>query len=436
MAASDIAVSAEEQHVGSLPAGTGGARPRHSTRGRAHHRDRLCEGVTVSTAPQILSNTPGSFPWSVLHDRHPALIQKVRDGLPYPPETGRALDALAEEITGELRPLRPEAHDHRLWAEWGGDHLGKSWYDVPFLWAESYFYRKLLEAVGYFDQGPWRGVDPFEPYKSAELRGEELARDLAALDDLAALPMAEQDAAMLTASLWGNRADLGFQVSARLGQVGAGGAGVMVADQSAALWELLADAAPATVCLVADNAARELVPDLVLADHLLVTGRASTVVLHVKPSPYYVSDAMTSDVVAAVRVLAGSAGRAALTGRRLWQAMVDGTLAVRAHPFSCAPWSYDRMPGDLADQFAAASVTIMKGDLNYRRLVGDRSWRPDLPFDEVTAYFPGPVAALRALKSDVVVGVPDDRRVMLDATGEPWRTAGTHALVQLRTGHR
>jgi len=375
-------------------------------------------------APPILSNTPGSFPWSVLHDRHPALIEKVRDGLPYPPPVRGALDELAEEITGVIRPLHPDAHDRETWAEWGRDHFGERWYDVPFLWAESYFYRKLLAAVGYFGTGPWRGIDPFEPFKSAELAGDELADDLAALD---ALP-ADDDGALLTASLWGNRADLGFQLSAgddrRDGEP-------LVVDQSQLLWSRLATAAP--VCVVADNSARELVPDLVLADHLLGTGRASTVALHVKPYPYYVSDATTADVTAALRRLVRAPGRAGETGRRLWQAMADGVLSVRAHPFSCAPWSYDRMPADLAAEFAAAGLTIMKGDLNYRRLVGDRAWPTSTPFETTTAYFPGPVAALRTLKSDVVVGVADKVREGLDATGEKWRTTGNHALIQVRS---
>jgi hypothetical protein len=371
-------------------------------------------------APQILSNEPGSFPWSVLHDRHPALIEKVRGGLPYPPERRRALDDLAAELDGVMRPLPRDAHDHDLWADRGREHLGERWYDVPFLWAESYFYRKLLEAVGYFAPGPWQGIDPFEPFKSAELRSPELE------NDLAALPATGQDAALLAASLWGNRADLGFRITAA-GQ--ADGPGALVADESAVFWDLLADAG--TVCIVADNAARELVPDLVLADHLLGTGRARAVTLHVKPYPYYVSDATTADVTAAVRRLAGASGRAAEIGRRLWQAMAGGTLSVRAHLFSCAPWAYDRMPADLAAELGAG-VTIMKGDLNYRRLVGDRTWPATTPFEEVTAYFPGPVAALRTLKSDVLVGLPADVLARLDATGEPWRTDGARALVQVR----
>jgi hypothetical protein len=364
-------------------------------------------------APPVVSSAPGSFPWSVLHDRHPALISKVRDGLPYPPEQSRALDELAEEIEGVIRPLPQE---DQIWA----DHLGERWYDVPFLWAESYFYRKLLEAVGYFAPGPWQGVDPFAPVKSAELRGQALDDELTVLSEL---PAGDRDTGLLTASLWGNQADLGFQ----LGQVGNGRASGLVVDDSAVLWSLLTQRG--TVCVVADNSGRELVPDLLLADHLLATDRASRVVLHVKAYPYFTSDATMADVLACLRRIHESAHEA---GPRLWQAMRDGTLDVRAHPFSCAPWSYHRMPADLAADFAGATVTIMKGDLNYRRLVGDRSWPADTPFDAVTDYFPGPVVAVRTLKSDVVVGIPADVLAPLDATGEQWRTSGAHALVQAR----
>lgn len=354
------------------------------------------------TAAEITGNPPGSFAWSVLHDRHPKLIAQVRGGLPYPPAVERALDELAEEITGEIRPLPG-------WEE----HAGRSWYDVPFLWAESCFYRKLLDAVGYFAPGPWQGVDPFEPVKSAELRSPEFAGDLDA-----ARP--DRDA-LLAASLWGNRADLGF----RLSSGPATGDGGLLADQSAELWSLLGEGG--RVVLVADNSARELVPDLLLADHLLA-GRAASVVLHVKPYPYYVSDALLTDVIAALRRL----GESHPAGDRLARAMRDGRLEVRAHPFSCAPWPYHDMPPDLADDFASATVTVMKGDLNYRRLVGDRLWEPTTSFDEVTAYFPGPVAALRTMKCDVAVGIPADVVTRLDATGEPWRSNGSHAVIQVR----
>lgn len=417
-------------------------------------------------APVIMSGARGSFARSVLAERHPALIRQVRDAFPYPPERQRALDALAEETeeteeTGEtaetadgstqlIGPLPADAGDRERWEKWGaGAYVGRrSWFDVPFLWAESYFYRRLLEAVGYFAPGPWQGVDPFAPFKRAELTGSAVAAELAALDDLAALAPGERDQALLQGALWGNRADLGFRISSgeRPQDKAAGGADgktagdadtdrSVLADDSAALWRHLDADPPGAVHVVADNAGRELILDLILIDHLLRTGRAATVVLHVKPYPYFVSDATTADVLDCLRRIGEAPGRAREIGARLWAAMSGGRLALRAHPFACAPLPYADLPSDLRADFGRATVTILKGDLNYRRLVGDRLHPPTGSFAAATSYFPGPVAALRTLKSDVIVGLDPRTLASLDATGETWRTSGTHAVIQLSTPH-
>ncbi|WP_190017286.1 damage-control phosphatase ARMT1 family protein [Streptomyces lucensis] len=385
-------------------------------------------------APVIRGDEPGSFPHSVLAERHPAIIRQVRDAFPYGPGQHRALDELLASCTeGTIGSLPADAPDRDRWLAWGlADHTGRSWYDVPWLWSESYFYRRLLEAVGYFGPGAWQGIDPFRPFKRAELDAAQTDGELAALDGLEDLTEQERARALLHGSLWGNRADLGFRLSAE-------GTGTrepvpaLVADDTETLWSLLPPDGRGTLVLVADNAGRELVPDLLLIAHLLAGARAARAVLHVKPYPYYVSDATTADVVEALRRLCAAGGAAAAHGRVLWSAMADGRLAVRAHPFSCAPLPYERMPGDLRAEFAAATVTVVKGDLNYRRLVGDRWWPPTTPFQEVTGYFPGPVAALRTLKSDVITGLSAPDEAALEASGDRrWRTSGTHALVQVR----
>ncbi|MEV7339307.1 damage-control phosphatase ARMT1 family protein [Streptomyces sp. NPDC093544] len=379
--------------------------------------------------PVVLSNVPGSLPWSVLAERHPALVRKVRDAFPYGPEQRRGLDDLLKNCTeGVIEPLGAGAADRERWETWGREYFGRSWFDVPFLWSESYFYRQLLEAVGYFAAGPWKGIDPFRPFKLAELDTSEADEELAALDERAHQPVEEQELALLHGSLWGNRADLGFRLASADGETA--GDSQLVADDSESLRSLFAGG---TLCVVADNAGRELIPDLLLIDHLLLHRRAGRAVLHVKPYPYYVSDATTADVVDALRHLTAAKGAAGESGHRLWSAMADGRLTVRAHPFSCAPLPYADMPDDLREEFAGADVTIMKGDLNYRRLIGDRRWPATTPFATTTAYFPGPVAALRTLKSDVTVGLDARTEAALDAAEEQrWRTSGTHTLIQVR----
>lgn len=387
------------------------------------------------SAPVIVADEPGTFPHSVLAERHPAIIRQVCEAFPYEPGQRRALDALLANCTeGTIEPLPAGAYDRERWTAWGmHTYAGRSWYDAPWLWSESWFYRCLLEAVGYFTPGPWQGIDPFRPSKLAELDSPATDEELAALDDLTGRPEQEQARALLHGSLWGNRADLGFRLSAE-GAEETTPVPALVADDSEQLWRLLGDSGTSTLCLVADNAGRELVPDLLLIAHLLAHGRVGRAVLHIKPHPYYVSDATTADVVDGIRRLTGAGGAAATYGRDLWAALADGRLALRAHPFSCAPLPYEEMPDDLRADFAAADLTVLKGDLNYRRLVGDRYWPPTTPFTDATAYFPGPVAALRTLKSDVITGLDATTEAALTAAeGQRWRTAGTHALIQVRT---
>ncbi|MFF7988784.1 damage-control phosphatase ARMT1 family protein [Kitasatospora xanthocidica] len=380
--------------------------------------------------PVIRSDVPGSFARGVFHERHPALVRQVLDALPYGPTERAAVERLlVESTTGVLEPLPADAPDAAQWLRWGDGRWGKPWGDAPFLWAESYFYRRLLDATGYFRPGAWQGIDPFAPFKATELGGTAVDEELAALDGLDGLPQERRAHALLSSALWGNRADLGFRITARAGETTPSD---LLADDSALLWATLEQARGRRVCVVADNAGRELLPDLVLIDHLLTRGLASQVGLYVKPQPYFVSDATMTDVLAAVDRLRTAPSRAASeVGERLWQAMGAGALVVRTHPFFCAPLPYHDLPADLRAEFAGAALTLFKGDLNYRRLVGDRLWPPTTPFTDATAHFPSAVAALRTLKSDVILGLDTATLTRLDDTGTPWRTTGRHAVIQV-----
>lgn len=394
------------------------------------NQTRDVPAAAAQVPPPILSNVPGSFAEGVLLRRHPDLIAAVRRGVPYPRQAQEALDALLGTLDGAIPELPADAHGAGFWRASAAGYVGRRWVDVPFLWAESYFYRLLLEATGYFRAGAWHGIDPFAPSKLAELEAPGLARDLEGLGALVAAPVRDGLAAALSASLWGNRADLGFRLSDP-SAASRDRARDLVADESPALWALL-DGEPGIVHLVADNAGRELAADLVLADRLLETGRAAAVALHLKPVPYYVSDATTADLLAVTRRLAAAPGAAAAIAGRVQAALASGRLTVAAHDFWCTPGTFRDLPADLAGHLSAASVVIVKGDLNYRRLVGDAHWEPVTPFAGVTGYFPAPVAALRTCKSDVAVGVPAGRLAQLEATSPGWRTSGTHALIQVR----
>lgn len=376
--------------------------------------------------PRIGIDRPGSFSRSVFHERHPVLIANLIKDHSYPTHIRGKLEALlAESIGGSVPPAVPPGPNWPFWEAQIAERAGKPWSELPFLWAESYFYRRILHAVDYFaPAGAFYGEDPFAPQKLAQLTGPDIKSDLDALAALAETKPHERRQALLYACLWGNQADLGFRTTTDITR-----RSEVVVDDSAAIWDLIDGPGKGPVIVVADNAGREITGDLALIDILL---ESSTVELHLKPHPYFASDATGKDVLATLdRLAAESHPPVQALAERLRRAILDGRLRLRAHDFYVLPSTYRQLPPDLADDFRAATLVILKGDLNYRRLVGDREWDATKPFGEVIDYFPGDVAALRTAKSDLAVGIPPARITELETGSPDWRISGTHAMMQV-----
>ncbi len=90
------------------------------------------------------------------------------------------------------------------------------------------------------------------------------------------------------------------------------------------------------------------------------------------------------------------------------------------------------MPPRFGRLFRDAALVIIKGDANYRRMVGDALWPADTPFTDVTSYFPAPLLALRTLKSDPVVGLPAGMDEKLNGLDARWRVNGRRGVIQFK----
>ncbi|OWY96714.1 hypothetical protein PHMEG_00032950 [Phytophthora megakarya] len=77
-----------------------------------------------------------------------------------------------------------------------------------------------------------------------------------------------------------------------------------------------------------------------------------------------------------------------------------------------------------------ATLVIIKGDLNYRRLLGDRLWPPSTPVEEAIPYFPTTFVSFRTMKSDPVVGIPADIVTKLEKEDPKWRYNGKRGTIQ------
>ncbi|KPA83666.1 hypothetical protein ABB37_01926 [Leptomonas pyrrhocoris] len=293
--------------------------------------------------------------------------------------------------------------------------------------------------------------------------------------------------------------------------------------------------------IVNDNVGVEVVSDLCFGlwyvEQMALLGEAGKggrVVYHVKPMPYYVSDVTPRDFDLTLRELeaaytgsefeADATKRAALRHvlepfvQRVRDCFARGVFAVEADTVWTQPSEYRDLPPrvlnryfytqhvatpakavGVAEALAAtgspntpqglyrmnktevyprSGLVLFKGDLNYRRLVGDRYWdRSDFittlaPTDKadlhtapqgysaaekalveeltqdtpasalmdaptfhevITAYWPShavPVCAIRTIKSECCVGVPGDVKSRLDQElGIGWRVTGKYGEI-------
>ncbi|MBI5304676.1 MAG: protein-glutamate O-methyltransferase family protein [Chloroflexi bacterium] len=390
--------------------------------------------------PLLLTSEPNSFAQRTMQQRIPRIVDEIIASNDYPAEIVARLRALRDEITdGAIQLLREDAPDIEFWNASAREHAGKTWLDVPWFWAETFFYRRVLQAVNYFQPGAFDQRDPFANQKQRELDAA-LEPVRVALNQLPSQD-AERFRALMHADLWGNRVDLSLWGSAGVGAV----RGVrqderdnlLVDDTARVLEHLTRPPLPfrerdgVRVDFICDNAGAELLFDLVFADFLLTARFATTITLHLKAQPFYVSDAMIKDVEHTRATLAQSpAPELRALAARLEQARVETRLNLAEHPFWTTYHFFRDFPADVRAMLGHAHLVISKGDANYRRLVGDYHWDPTMPFAEAVEYFPAPVVALRTLKAALIVGLPPGRAEELRAQDAEWLVNGKRGVIQ------
>lgn len=401
---------------------------------------------TLPIPPPLRGSDPDSFAEDTITRRLPRIGRRVVDENEFAPEVAERLLALVEELPeGPIRPLRDaDAPDADGWARYVEPYSGENWLGVPWFFAETYFYRRILEATSYFEEGPGFGVDPFAPHKEQSL--QQSRQEAAALAGrVAQWRQEDPEVALyeaLAAALWGNQGDLSMWP---------GGAGEMPShdDADAAQAHVLVDDRQAAVAylrdsqdsdvrvdIIEDNAGFEFLSDLALVDVLLGMGDdrrslADRVTLDVKLHPTFVSDVIPRDVRDTLQWLLASEVEAVRTwGRRLRDYADDGRLTLRQHAFWTSPLEGWKMPEDVRQTLSEATMVIVKGDANYRRLLGDRHWDYTAPFEEVVAYFPAPLLALRTLKSNVAAGLDGAMVEDLNERYTEWDVSGEWGVMQ------
>jgi len=166
------------------------------------------------------------------------------------------------------------------------------------------------------------------------------------------------------------------------------------------------------VDIVLDNAGFELFVDLVLAGYLLATGLATEMVLHPKSLPWFVSDVLPTDFAELLNAMQDPqafygvsddekkaeplADKEAEDIKFLFehwsQLHSDGKIVLRPNRFWTHAGSFWRMPKvapELFDDLKESELVIFKGDLNYRKLIGDVSYSSTSAMQHANTYSGG-----------------------------------------------
>ena len=392
----------------------------------------------------ICSDGPGTWAHSTVTVRLPDIARRTLTENDFAPETEARVQALIDEIPeAPIRFLEQAAPDAALWAEATSPYLGQNWLQPPWFFVETYFYRRLLEATGFFAPGIGNGLDPFAYQKREGLQTTRLK--IHAVSELLS-SWAEQGekaddlAALLAINLWGNRADLSLWPADAgddqpLQAHWQGAEEHTLIDDTALVTSHVRNHAGGRIDFMVDNAGLELVTDLALADYLLASGLAEQVRLHLKMHPTFVSDATIKDGYYTARFLAVEEDQpTAALGKRLLGYLDEARLQLREHPFWTSPFAFWQLPDDLRGELGEAQLIISKGDANYRRLLGDRHWPYTTSFQTIMRYVPAPLLALRALKSELAVGLSAAQIKRLNDEDPEWLVDGRWGVIQFVEG--
>ena len=403
----------------------------------------------------LISTEPGTWAHDTMSRRvNEEILQRTyeenEDFFEANPEAFRKFKLLRKDLENAattplklLEDLEEEAaEDIQEWNAIIEPHISakKTWLSTPWMISEFYLYRRLLADIGYFNASNPNTFqkDLFERQKKA---GTESSPSTAEgiLERVSKLTEYSHDnlAVILSIPLWGNQMDLsiwptGTKENALLKVIENSHENLLWDDTDAICDHC--STKPGNVDIVVDNAGLELVTDLILADYFITSGIASQVTFRLKSFPTFVSDAMEKDLRYTVSYFSSLDNKYAFckeAGQRWEKYLSSSQWLCKQDDFWVQGKPMWEMPPHLTAEMSQSKLAIIKGDANYRRLLGDLDW--DLTQDSfqnvVGDYFPSHVIALRTLKAMMGCGMDKQKVERAKSLDGDWMVNGKFGVI-------
>lgn len=176
---------------------------------------------------------------------------------------------------------------------------------------------------------------------------------------------------------------------------------------------------------------------MTLADFIITHGLAKRVRFRVKAIPWFISDVIPSDFRYTLSELKNHDDAVLREAGTRWENYLTSGEFLLIEPsdhFFTSPFEYykmEKIAPTLYRSIAEAHLAIFKGDLNYRKLLGDINWDTTADFRmSLSGFEPTNLCALRTIKADLVSGLRPGLSEELYEQESDWMTTGKFGVIQ------
>ncbi|MBN2894241.1 MAG: DUF89 family protein [Bacteroidales bacterium] len=388
----------------------------------AKHKFRIDNSTLPENIYEEIIGINSSFATYTIERRFPKIISNLYNqdnNLNYK----HKLDVLKDIKRIEL--LEENHEDIVMFNKYIDKYKNESIFDVPFLLTEYYFYWKILEFSNYFESK----IDPF--YIQKEQSAQKAANSLV---NLASFILDKNNKNediwdnIFLNLLWSNREGDLSQISMLSSSTNSDKDNVLIND-SKKTYNFIKDNCY-QIDFVLDNSGYELAATLVLAFYLLENEFVKDVNFHVKKHPIFVSDTTKVDVDYMMMMFAKHYDKNLNYISEKLTSFLGKSFKIHVDDFWTEPILFSS-DDRIKNKLYRSHLVIIMGDLNYRRLIGDRHWPFVMDIRLLSKYFPTNFLIIRTLKSEVLVNIPMDKIKEISQKNKNWLVDGSYGLIQL-----
>ncbi|WGK69091.1 ARMT1-like domain-containing protein [Candidatus Haliotispira prima] len=314
-----------------------------------------------------------------------------------------------------------------------GITLTEFYQDAPFILVEHYFYYKIL-----LDRKKKKKFD--DPYKDTKIRSLSTTQEevLKLLNEYQTITKNGKNALnkdqilkqFVQFSLFGNTTDLSQNASQRAALIEP----VILKDQFDLFVDYISNIRVKIkkIDILIDNTGIELLADLVLSLVLLELEYVEKVHFHVNILPVFVSDTIQSEYGDDFKILIDYLEKLELDTEipsKYKSFLDDKKIEIKPNLFWNMHLDFKEHNLLFNRIIGQSDLIIVKGDLNFRRLIQDKTWKNDESFGELVSYLKVPCLVLRTIKSSTIVGLDAAMMKQINESDSINKTNGKYATI-------